>query len=192
MAFERGFKSLCERRSVEIRTDLSLSKIDPLDAIELAQHMGVKVWSTSDIKGLSPTDTASLTRDDADCWSALTMRIDTHYLVVFKAGQSAPRTNSVIMHELSHIILGHELADACVLGDGSLVARNYDQDQENEADWLGGTLLLPRPALLEIRRKRMSDSDARLKYQVSQQMLAWRFRMTGVDRQIANAWRKMA
>lgn len=67
---------------------------------------------------------------------------------------------------------------------------NYDQDQENEADWLAGTLLLPRPALLRIRCRRMSNETAMKHYQVSHEMLTWRFRMTGVDYQIANARRR--
>ncbi len=94
------------------------------------------------------------------------------------------------MHELSHIMLGHELASAGMTEDGHLIPSNYDQDQEDEADWLGGTLLLPRPALLAIRRAELTDDQAMFEYQVSSQMLTWRFRMTGVDYQIANARKK--
>jgi Zn-dependent peptidase ImmA (M78 family) len=90
------------------------------------------------------------------------------------------------MHELSHIILGHDLADAEVTDDGHLVPSNYDQDQEDQADWLGGTLLLPRPALIQIRKNELTDDQAREKYLVSHEMLRWRFRMTGVDFQFAN------
>ena len=89
------------------------------------------------------------------------------------------------MHELSHIVLGHELAEACILDDGSLVPGNFSQDQEDEADWLAGTLLLPRPALVSIRQRQLSDIDACRQYIVSKDMLNWRMRMTGVDYQMA-------
>ncbi len=73
---------------------------------------------------------------------------------------------------------------------GAGLPSNYDQDQEDEADWLGGTLLLPRPAMLAIRRTGLTDDGAMFEYQVSRQMLTWRFRMTGVDYQLANARKK--
>lgn len=88
------------------------------------------------------------------------------------------------MHELSHIALGHELHSASLSNDGHLIPSNYNQDQEDEADWLGGTLLLPRPALLRIRREGLSDGQAMAKFQASEEMLKWRFRMTGVDYQL--------
>jgi Zn-dependent peptidase ImmA (M78 family) len=187
MAFKRGFKSQCERRSVEIRKDLGLDKVAPLDAFELSQHMGTTVWSTSDIEGMSSTDIASLTKFDQDSWSALTLRMGTDHLIVYKDISSAPRINSVVMHELSHIMLGHELAEACILEDGSLIPSSFDPDQEDEANWLGGTLLLPRPALLAIRRRGMSDQEAIQYYTVSQEMLTWRIRMTGVDYQVSRS-----
>lgn len=187
MAFRRGYKSQCERRSVEVRKDLGLSKIAPLDAFNLAQHFGIVVWSTDEITGLSDEDKRNLTLEDNDSWSALTIRMRHHFLVIYKAGQSSPRINSVVMHELSHIILGHELADACILDDGSFVPGNFNQNQEEEANWLGGALLLPRPALLHIRRKKLSNQNIINEYRVSEDMLTWRIRMTGVDYQIKNS-----
>ena len=88
------------------------------------------------------------------------------------------------MHEPAHIILGHELADALVTEDGSLAPSNFDQDQEDEADWLAGTLLLPRSVLIHIRKQGLNDSTASAKYQVSNPMLTWRIRMTGIDYQL--------
>lgn len=186
MAFRRGFKSQCERRAVEIRKDLGLSKFDPLNAFRLAQHFGISVWSTKEIEGLSPEDNQNLTIEDNDSWSALTIQIGINNLIIYKAGQSSFRTNSVVMHEISHIILGHELADAFQLDDGTFVPSNYNQDQEEEANWLAGTLLLPRPLLLNVRRKKMSNQNVSEEYGVSQDMLTWRIRMTGVDYQIRN------
>lgn len=183
MAFRRGFKSQCERRSVEIRKDLGLPKVAPLNAFDLAQHYDIKVWSTNEITGLSAEDKNNLTMEDNDSWFALTIRMGIHNLVIYKDGQSSPRINSVVMHELSHIILGHELAEACILADGSLVPSNFNQDQEEEANWLGGTLLLPRPALLHIRRNQLSNNIVRDEFGVSEDMLKWRIRMTGVDYQ---------
>lgn len=185
MAFRRGFKSQCERRSVEYRRQLGLIQTDPLSADRLAVHLGVTVWSVADVASLGVNDLANLTDEADDSWSALTMRIGAENLVIYKPVSSEGRRNNVIMHELSHIILGHDLADACIMEDGSLVPGNFDQDQEDEADWLAGTLLLPRPALMSIRRSRLRDEVACRQYLVSHEMLVWRLRMTGVDYQLA-------
>lgn len=170
-----------------MRRQLDLSKISPLRAIDLADHLGITVWSVGDIHGTTAEDMYQLTVRDSDSWSALTLALSGRHLIVVNPSQSASRINSVMMHELSHIILGHNLHHVGVTEDGQLVPGNYEKDQEDEADWLGGTLLLPRPALIEIRRQKLSNFEAGQHYLASNQMLIWRFRMTGVDYQIANA-----
>ena len=185
MPFRRGFKSQCERRSVEFRKQFGLSKDAALSADTLAEELAVTVWSVDDVSGVSAAANCVLVDANDRSWSALTMRFGPHHLIVYKPVPSYRRRNSVIMHELSHIILGHELASACILDDGSLVPGNFNQDQEDEADWLAGTLLLPRPALISIRRRGISDSAACEEHIVSQDMLKWRLRMTGVDYQLS-------
>ena len=185
MPFRRGFKSQCERRSVEFRKQFGLAQDAALPANRLAEELDVRVWSVHDVRGVS-ANAIKVSVDEGDpSWSAFTMRIGPHHLIVYKPVSSLGRTNNVIMHELGHIILGHELATACIFDDGSLVPGNFDQEQENEADWLAGTLLLPRPALISIRRRRLGDQAACREYLVSQEMLKWRFRMTGVDHQLS-------
>lgn len=185
MAFRRGFKSQCERRAVEYRRHLGLEATEPLAADALAVHLEVTVWSVEDVQGLTQGSRATLIDDEDTSWAALTMRMGANDLVIYKPVQSLGRRNNVIMHELSHIILGHELAQACLLDDGSLVPGNFSQDQEDEADWLAGTLLLPRPALLSIKAAGLSDERACDHYMVSKEMLRWRTRMTGVEYQMS-------
>lgn len=142
------------------------------------------VWNEKDIQGLSELDVRQLTQKDPESWSAFTMRVEDRHLIVYNSTQSSARQNSVVMHELAHITLGHELTSASVTEDGHFVPTTYDQDQEHEADWLAGALLLPRPALLKIKFNNMIDDVAMDYFKVSNQMLTWRFRMTGVDYQI--------
>lgn len=187
-----GFKAQSERRSVEIRKRFGLQSDAPLNARQVAAAYGILVWTEADIEGVSRDDLVQLTVTDPDSWSAFTMRVGEKHLVVVNSSQSTPRQNSVIMHELSHILLGHELTSAGLTAEGHFVPTSYDQDQEDEADWLAGTLLLPRPALLRIRSLGLTDSQAQASYQVSDQMLKWRLRMTGVDYQLYNARKRWA
>lgn len=188
----RGFKSQCERRSAEIRKSLGLAQDAPLYGVDLAEKFGATVWNERDVAGLSALDLRQLTVGDGQSWSAFTLRIGSRHLVLFNSSQTAPRVNSVIMHELAHIALGHELHSASLSEDGHLIPSNYSQDQEDEADWLGGTMLLPRPALLRIRRYGLTDTVAMDKFLASDEMLKWRFRMTGVDYQLGYGRKKAA
>lgn len=187
-----GFKAQSERRSVEIRKKFGLQSDAPLNARQVAAAYGILVWTEAEIEGVSPDDLVQLTVTDPDSWSAFTMRVGEMHLIVVNSSQSAPRQNSVIMHEISHILLGHELTSAGLTAEGHFVPTSYDQDQEDEADWLAGTLLLPRPALLKIRSLGLADSQAQATYQVSDQMLKWRVRMTGVDYQLSNSRKRWA
>lgn len=189
---KRGFKAQSERRSVEIRKKFGLQPDAPLSARKVAAAYHILVWTEADIAGVSKDDLVQLTVTDPDSWSAFTMRVGEKHLIVVNSRQSEPRQNSVIMHELSHILLGHELTSAGLTADGHFVPTSYDQDQEDEADWLAGTLLLPRPALLKIRRLGLTDHQAQASFQVSEQMLTWRIRMTGVDYQLSNSRRRNA
>lgn len=59
----------------------------------------------------------------------------------------------------------------------------YNKDQEDEANWLAGCLLLPRDAVVLIRRQRLDLAVAAKKYGTSVDMLNYRINVTGVDYQ---------
>lgn len=182
----RGFKSQSEKRSISLRRQLGLTDVSPLHARVVAAHMGVKIWSATEVPNLGAKELQLLVREDAG-WSGFTLRVNDRFLVVYNPAESPRRTNSVVMHELAHIILGHDLTDALASEAGYLVPAFYNTEQEDEANWLGGALLLPRPALLWMRARRMTDSDAAEHFLVSGEMLRWRVRMTGVDLQMRRA-----
>ncbi|WP_114388970.1 ImmA/IrrE family metallo-endopeptidase [Notoacmeibacter marinus] len=138
------------------------------------------------VKGVSEDDIHQLTVVDADSWAAFTLLSAGRHLIVYNSSQSAPRINSVVMHELAHILLGHQLHDVMKNNAGEMVPSGFSKEQEEEANWLGGTLLLPRPALLNVRSKNWNDREISDRYLVSSDMLHWRLRMTGVDRQIGH------
>jgi Zn-dependent peptidase ImmA (M78 family) len=158
---------------------------DALPALLVAEYYNVTVWSPHDVLGVPFSDLQHLLQAGHQEWSGLTLRIGARHLVVVNTAQSARRQNSVIMHELAHIILGHELQAATVTAAGYLIASCYNQDQEDEAAWLGATLLLPRSALLWMRRSGLTDENAATHFGVSPDLLKWRIRMTGIDYQLA-------
>lgn len=182
--FDRGFKSWCETVAVQQRKNLNLQPTDPLDPWRLAESVGVLVWSADQIPGISVATLNALTKDDPTSWSAATLCLDNQNLVILNPTHSLARTRSNLTHELSHVLVGHDPARIDVDPNNQLMLRTYNKKQEGEADWLAGCLLLPRPALMHIRGKKMDHGSAKKLYGVSEDMLNYRLRMTGVDRQL--------
>jgi len=81
-------------------------------------------------------------------------------------------------------MLGHDPAQVVFSEDGQLATRTFNQRQEDEANWLGWALLLPRDALFAARRARMADGQIAEAYGVTERLVAYRAQMTGVDVQI--------
>lgn len=186
--FERGFKAWCERYSVEKRQALGLPAHAPIDARALAVHLGVRVWTPSDVPGLSAEAIAVLLRNDgttASDWSAVTLVVGSKVVVILNSSHSPARQASDLTHELAHRIRGHEAKEVNVSPDGFMLLSSYEKAEEEEADWLSGSLLLPREALAFIKRRGLDAATACAEYGVSSRMLQYRVSMTGINRQYA-------
>lgn len=181
---ERGFKSRCENLALQVRSGLKLARIASLPPESLAEHLGVQLWSPQDIHCLSREALQQLRRDK-DSWSAITVAFDGVEVVIYNHQHARNRRSSDIMHELSHIILGHKPIEMMLFSkDLDIVLRDYDADAEEEATWLSGCLLLPRDALFYIRKHNMDDQTAIDTYHVSSILLRFRMNMTGIERQM--------
>ena len=176
----RGFKSWCERASAEYRSHLGLDFGDALDPHDLARYLGVLVCTPHDIPGLSCRSIDQLTRVDPSSWSAVTVAAGGRNLVILNSAHSLNRQRSSLAHELAHIVLGHRPATTSVSHTGFLFRDRYDAEQEEEADWLAGALLLPRDGLLSLFRRTSSSQVIGRIFGVSTKLVDWRLRMTGI------------
>ena len=186
MPLPRGFKTRCENLAQSVRVDLGLKTSDPLPASELAAYLGVNVITPVDIPGMSGELLEVLLVDEAQGWSALTVSDSKSTLVIYNPRHSDGRQSSDVTHELAHVLLRHSPSVLMFAPDGTWALRSYDKPQEEEAGWLSGCLLLPRPALLSIARAGRSPQAAAADYGVSQVLLKYRTDMTGVTRQVRN------
>lgn len=182
----RGFKTKCENVSTEIRKKLGLRKCDPLAPKALAEYLGVYLLEPTGVKYLSEQSLHQLLYKDKDSWSAVTVSYLNIDIIIYNPSHSPWRRSSDIMHELSHIILGHKPSQIIFLTPDSQIAlRDYNEDLEEEAIWLSGCLLLPREALISIKRNGLSNSKACYRYGASSDLLTFRMNMTGVNYQIS-------
>lgn len=186
--FERGFKSWCEHQSLDLRRQLGQRQIDPLDPRALAAHLKIQVWTASDVKGLSTGARSALEAADAG-WSAVTLEFPQQQrkLIILNQTHSLRRRSSDLTHELAHHLCGHRPSSLEVSEEGLLMLETYSRKDEEEADWLAGCLLLPRPALMHIKRRFADDDAAAETYMVSRAMLKYRLDVTGVNYQSRRA-----
>ncbi|HUW98183.1 MAG TPA: ImmA/IrrE family metallo-endopeptidase [Acidiferrobacter sp.] len=169
-----------------MRHELGLRASDPLDPFLLARKLGVTVWTPHDVPGLSAGARNTLLRDDGQtpsCWSAVTLVMENQALVILNSSHSRPRQASDLTHELAHRIRGHEAQEVDVSAEGLMLLKSYEKLQEEEADWLSGCLLLPREALISIKKRRLDPASAANEFGVSVRMFNYRMTMTGVSRQ---------
>ena len=186
---ERGFKSWAERLSEGVRRDLGITPAGVLRADKLAAHLGVELLTPHDIPGIPPEVLDQLLEKDPWGWSAITQIVVKRTIVIINPRHSAGRRASNVMHEMAHLLLDHEPSKIMLLHDGSLVMRTFDQRQEDEANWLSGCLLLPRVALLRVVRERKHSEEIAAEFGVSEVLVNYRVRITGVAAQAKSASR---
>jgi len=167
----------------EARASLGLTASAILDPWTYAEALGVAVIS-GDALDIPEPHRSQLFEIDSSSWSGLTLGHGDATLVVLNPSHPRVRQCSTLMHELSHVRLGHVPASVQVSESGLLLLSDYSEAQEEEADWLMGALLLPRSALLASRSRGLSAEQIAQNFRVSDELCRWRLRMTGVDAQM--------
>ena len=184
MEFDRGFKAWAERSSLSIRSELALAAHDPLSPEKLAAYLEIELLTPKQIPGLSQECCRQLLQVDPDGWSATSFSLGNRAVIIYNPTHSLRRQASDKMHELAHFLIGHEPAQIVLSQDGGIVMRSYNKKQEDEANWLAGCLLLPREALLWIKKQHLDASAACKLFCVSEQLLRFRMNAGGVNLQV--------
>ena len=189
MPLRRGFKAEAERLARDVWSAMSLTPNDPMDAIKLAQHMGCMVRPADALVDIAKLE--KLYRIQEDAFFACTFKLpNDRYAVVFNPLMSDTRRNSDVAHEVAHVVLGHRFSRLERLGDVAFLSG--DKQQEDEAAWLSGCLLLPRFALIHDLRRGRKPRDIGRSRVLSREMVDYRVRVTGVARQLAAERRRRA
>jgi len=178
---KRGFKSWSENIALRYRSELCLQKIDPLNPISLASHLQIPLITPDNLDNLSSVAKKILLQDDPSSWSALTLYKNDKHLIVYNSANAPSRRSNDIMHELSHIVIGHKPHKVFPFSRLNIMIRDFDSNQEDEATCLASTLLLPKDALLNIKFHNIPEVDAAIKYGVSKALLTMRLNLSGVN-----------
>jgi Zn-dependent peptidase ImmA (M78 family) len=153
-----------------------------------ATHLNVTLLDFSKL-ALSKPAQRQLTINDPDSWSAMTLQVNGRFAIVVNPMHAPTRQRSDLMHELAHIELRHTPARVEVSQSGLLLLSDYSDEQEQEADWFGAALLVPRDGLVKLRAARKTPAEIADHFGVSEQLCLLRIHMTGVDTQLRRARR---
>jgi Zn-dependent peptidase ImmA (M78 family) len=164
----------------QVRQDQGLHPFDPLDLHLLASKHGVDIVVADALVPLS--DLEELERLQTFAFSACTFEVDGKYVIVVSPLRSPARQTSDLAHELSHILLGHDLTEIREIA--GITFRTCRADQEEEATTLGGTLVLPRPLLLKAAGRGSTIEQIAKTYSVTVDMARFRFNTTGIGKQL--------
>lgn len=183
----RGFKADAERIAGVVRRDLGLEPLERLDCFALADAWGIPVVSLGGLRedGASDASIRRLMSPDAG-FSATTIVVGARRLIVYNPRHEPGRKASSLAHELAHVILEHGAAPAIGVGG----CRYWDGPQEAEADWLGGTLLVPRAGALEWMLESDDITAGARNFGVTVELFRWRINHTGVVREVQKLKRR--
>ena len=181
---DRGFKAWAERTAMSLRRDIGLDNLAPLDASKLAAYLEIELLTPHDLAGLPPEVLHQLLTLDPWGWSAVTFELQGRTTVIYNPKKSPGRQASDIMHEVAHVILGHDPATVIFSHDGGMAMRTFNQKQEDEANCLAWAVLLPREALLAARKLRTAKAQIASAYGVTERLVDFRLQTTGVNAQL--------
>jgi hypothetical protein len=181
---KRGFKADSERRAAAAREMMGLGSNAKLCPWAYASALDILVLAAGDLD-LPAKHLEQLLKIDPGSWSGMTLDEDDVKLIVLNSSHSQARQTSTLMHEIAHIELDHVPASVNVSPSGLTLLSDYSEEQEEEADWLGAALLLPQSALLQYRGQGLSMAQIASTFGVSNDLVAWRCRMTGVEKRMA-------
>jgi Zn-dependent peptidase ImmA (M78 family) len=181
---ERGFKSWAEKFAEGLRRELGIEIHSPIDLNRLASFFGSRLLTPQDIPGMSDQHLKQLLDVDHSGWSAVTVCVEQHSVVIHNPRHSKGRQASNIAHEIAHLILEHEPTRLVMSQDGALVMRSFNEKQEEEANWLAWCLLLPRQAIVDALARRVSVEDIAAQFGVSEPLVKFRVQKTGAQVQM--------
>ena len=176
----RGFKTEAERRAEAIRKQMGRRLRDPVDAIQIARHLGAEVHPADELNSLAKLQ--ALEELQPGAFSACTFSLGDRHVIIYNPLGSPARRQSDVAHEAAHILLGHKVKEVQRIGGLSFFT--CDPDEEQEANWQAGCLLLPRSLLLSAAKKGLDAAGIAESFGVSESMAGFRLRTTGVLRQL--------
>jgi hypothetical protein len=151
----------------EEREELGLGPLDPFDPYALCKEHGIPVYSVSNLaEHTSSAAVHHFTVARSSAWSAALVPLGAARMIIENDAHALVRRRSNIAHELGHHLLEHEFNEV-VLGEDH--NRQFSAEQEKQAKFMAGELLIPLPAAERMAFDDRDNAYVAERYGVSQQ-----------------------
>ncbi len=185
-----------ELRALGLREFAGVTEDQRLDPFALASFARLLVVDFNSIKGLSAESRTHLLGAAADEWSggACSRPLPNGWrLVILNPAHGIQRNRATLMEEVAHVFLGHKPNRlAPVTGDNQpgqspgsvtqssrrILARDYNQPDEEAAYAVGAAALVPFGALRRLVLKGRSSREIGQHFRVSRQLAEYRIKVT--------------
>jgi hypothetical protein len=176
MGLRRGFKTEANWLSRDVRQSLGLPPESPLSPFALAKHLEIPTYPLGYYLDEHPDQVNYLrSKKGQKDFSAVTLFWGCQAFIIYNDGHSEKRVASDVIHELSHCILNHP-SKPPFDESGS---RHYDEELEDEANWLGPALLVSEEAALLIASQDVPIPVASDIYLATEEVIRMRLNVTG-------------
>lgn len=179
MALRRGFKSEARGLALEVRAELGIGVLTPLDPYALAELYGIEVFDLTNPE-LPAESVRHLTQVRPHVFSAALVPTQPSGAVIIENHVHPPRRRrSTMAHEMAHVLLEHPFGPMLTDERG---CRSASREIEDEAAELSGELLVPADGARIAAFRGWSDSTVANHFRVSVAMAQWRMNATGARR----------
>ena len=162
-----------------IRHDLGAKPDDPVEPFDL-KIRGVSVALARQIHGVSRDALDHLLGEGASYWSAATIPLEERdrWLIVLNSAHNRERQRASLMEEHCHVLLGHDMTQ--LSHQEGVTFRDYLEEQEHEAYYIGAAILVPRAALRARLGKQQSAERIAKHFGVSTDLVEYRIKRSGL------------
>lgn len=182
MPLVRGFKAEAERRAAAVWQGLETPLTVPIDLRMVAAGVGARVVMADELIDMRRLE--QLEEIQPFGFSACTFEVDGGHAVILNPLRSSGRQRADCAHELAHLLLRHQMRVPERVGDYVFFTGNVDQ--EDEANWFAGCLLLPRSAVLKAVYTGMDAPALAEHFETTEEMARFRINATGAAAQAAH------
>jgi hypothetical protein len=175
-----------ELRARGLREFAGLTRDDQrLDPFKLARYAKLLVASYEQIEPFLTEETKQhLIGDGKNMWSggaASQTLPDGRRLIILNPTHGKNRQNATLMEEVCHVFLGHKPSRLAIKNRdkrGNIIARDYNQDIEEEAYGTGAAALVPYTALRRSVESGKTSREIARHFNVSRALVEYRIKIS--------------
>lgn len=158
---------------------------DVLDPFELARYAKLLVVPFSQLEEMLSKETVDhLLGEGRNSWSggAASQPLPNGWrLIILNPTHSAKRHKATLMEEVSHVFLGHQPSRLEVQNtnsEGKTIARDYNEEIEEQAYGVGASALVPYSGLKKLIAAGKTSPEIAMHFRVSRELVEFRMRIT--------------